>query len=85
MKPIFVARGVTDTGFSRVLKDEHLKLHVKQPGTSSWNGIAFGMAHKAEIVLSKKSFDICFQLEENIWQGNKNLQMVIKDIKPSTK
>ena len=83
MNPIFVTKGVKDAGFSRILKDEHLKLHIKQGNGRAWNGIAFGMANKADLVLSKKTFDICYQIDENEWNGQKNLQLIIKDIKPS--
>lgn len=81
MRPFFVTKGVKDTGWSRVLKDAHIKFHLKQNGITM-NGIGFGLAHKAEI-LKEASFDIVYQIDINEWNGQKTLQLSIKDIRKS--
>ena len=58
LRPVFLARNLTDTGYSKVVKDEHLKLSVKQAGGGSLSGIGFFMADKFDLVSSKKTFDL---------------------------
>lgn len=82
MKPIFVARNLRDSGYSKILKDEHLKLTLKHNGNFI-NGIAFGMAHFFQLV-QNEVFDIAFHIEENIWEDRRSLQLIIKDIRKST-
>jgi single-stranded-DNA-specific exonuclease len=81
MKPIFVARQLRDSGFSKILKDEHIKLVLKHHNTFI-NGIAFGMAHLFPLV-QNELFDIAFQIDENEWEGKRSLQLMIKEIRPS--
>jgi single-stranded-DNA-specific exonuclease len=82
MHPVFVARDVVDTGKSKVVgKDStHLKVSFEQDGVV-FNGIAFGMSDKYELLKDKKPVDICFTLEENEFMGNVTLQLSIIDIK----
>lgn len=86
MRPIFVTRNVKDTGASRILKDEHLKLALKQDEYPDiiMNGIAFGQAHWYE-ALKNGAVDIVYTLEENHWNGNVSLQLMVKDIRESEK
>jgi single-stranded-DNA-specific exonuclease len=44
MTPVFVSRGVLDTGFAKVVGANHLKLEVYQPNTqlTKIEAIAFG-------------------------------------------
>lgn len=81
MRPVFLARNVMDTGYSKVVKDEHLKLSVKQRNSGSFSGIGFFMADKYEIVGSKQPFDIVFTVEENEWNGNVSLQLKVIDVR----
>lgn len=83
-RPVFVSRAVKDTGNSRVLKDEHLKLVLVQdeyPGLIL-NGIAFGQADWFS-ALQAGPIDIVYTLEENHWNGSSSLQLMIKDIRKS--
>ncbi|MCG8576119.1 MAG: single-stranded-DNA-specific exonuclease RecJ [Flavobacteriales bacterium] len=83
--PIFVSRNVKNTGYSRVLKDEHLKLHLYQEEYPNLklSGIAFGLGHLFPKI-ENQTFDIVYSLEENHWQGSSSLQLMVKDIQPST-
>ncbi len=84
MKPVFVSRAVRDRGYSRIVGDDHLKLDLTQDAGRSCKGIAFGFSHFAEKILhsgNEKRFDICYTLEENIWQGIRNIELNVKDIK----
>jgi single-stranded-DNA-specific exonuclease len=81
MKPIFVAKGVKETGWSKLLKERHIKFSLKQNGVTL-SGIGFDMAHKMEL-LKENEIDVVFQIDENEWQGNKSLQLMVKDIRMS--
>lgn len=78
--PVFVARKVTDSGFSRIVKEEHLRFSVRQNGVTL-TGIGFGMANKYPLL--SKHVDIVFRIEENEWNGQKSLQMKVIDVRPS--
>ena len=43
--------------------------------------IGFGMADKFELIKDGQKFDIAYELEENEWNGNVNLQLRLKDIR----
>lgn len=81
-RPTFITRNVTDTGFSKVVKEQHIRYVVKHNDTTI-AGIGFGMHEKFDIVSSKQPFDIVYKIDENEWQGNKTLQLMVIDIKPS--
>ncbi len=78
--PVFLTRGVTDTGYSRTLKKEHLHLSVQQKDSKVFSGVAFGRGSEAGKVLNREPFDLYYTLEENKWQGKRTLQLAVKDI-----
>jgi len=82
MRPLFLAKNVSDTGYSKLLKDLHIKFDLIQ-NTSRIIGIGFNMAEKFEIIKSKSPFDIVFSLDENEWNGNTSIQLKIIDVKLS--
>ncbi len=82
MRPVFITRKCTDFGYSKILKEAHIKFVLRQKETVM-NGIAFNMHEKFSILANQKEIDIVYNIEENEWQGNKNLQLKIIDIRPS--
>ena len=80
MKPVFVTRGVNDAGYTRLVGNDHLKLHVGKPGQGTRNGIGFGMWDYIPYIRSKKTFDICYQMYINEWNGSKNVEIRLKDL-----
>ncbi len=82
MAPVFVSRQVKDTGYSRLLKDEHVKLSIRQAEYPEIiiEAIAFGFGHLMSRIL-KEPFDIVYTIAENHWQGRTSLQLMIKDIR----
>jgi single-stranded-DNA-specific exonuclease len=80
MRPVFIAYGVEDTGYSKVVKEQHLRFVVKHD-RYSFTGIGFNLAEKYPIL--KKPFDLVFTLDENEWNGNTNLQLKIIDLRAS--
>jgi single-stranded-DNA-specific exonuclease len=82
MRPVFIARRVTDNGWSKIVKEQHVKFSLLQDN-NIMSGIGFGMANKFPLLQSKKPIDIAFTLDENDWQGNKSLQLRIIDLRLS--
>lgn len=82
LRPVFLARGVTDTGFSKIVKELHLKFSLRQQ-SATLTGIGFNMADKMELLTNKKPVDIVFKLDENEWNGEKSLQIRVMDVRAS--
>ncbi len=85
-KPVFCTKNVYDFGTSRLVgrEQEHIKLElVDSKSENIMNGIAFGMRKFFDYIKQRKPFDICYTIEENNFNGNISLQLLIKDIKPS--
>tara|TARA_B110000046_G_C13012017_1_gene407066 strand:- start:520 stop:2238 length:1719 start_codon:yes stop_codon:yes gene_type:complete len=82
MSPVFVSRQVKDTGYSRLLKDEHVKLSIRQAEYPEIivEAIAFGFGHLMTRIINEP-FDIVYTIGENFWQGRTTLQLMIKDIR----
>jgi len=79
MRPVFVTRGVFNPGGCRIVKEQHLKIEISKSGQGYKRGIGFGMAHLFEIV-EKPTFDICYQIYNNEWNGRKQVEIQVKDI-----
>ena len=80
MRPLFIAKGVYDTGYSKLMKEAHISFNVTQ-GDQIVKGIGYNMPQHLAIVKSGKPFDIVFQLQLNEWQGNETVQMQVLDVK----
>ncbi len=82
MRPVFIARNVMETGYSKILKEQHVRFVVKQQQLTL-TGIGFNMHDKFDLLGMKKPLDIVFTIDENEWQGNKTLQLKMIDIRLS--
>lgn len=80
MRPVFVAKNVIDTGYSKIVKELHIRFVVKHDNFS-FTGIGFNLAEKFELL--KHPFDLVFTLDENEWNGNKSLQLKVIDLRSS--
>jgi single-stranded-DNA-specific exonuclease len=82
MKPTFTSSCVRDNGYGKQVGVDktHLKLNVFQgDNKKTYNAIGFNLGHK--LAVAKNNFDIVYTLDENEWNGHKNLQLVLKDLK----
>ena len=78
--PKFATRGVNVLESKTVgFEGRHLKLVFEYSG-KVFDAIAFGFGEMATKVLSGTQVNIVYALEENEWNGNKTLQLMIKDI-----
>jgi single-stranded-DNA-specific exonuclease len=83
MRPIFIAKEVYDTGYTKLVKEQHISFNVTQ-GKTNVRGIGYNMPDHMKIIKSGKPFDMVFQLQLNEWQGNQSVQMQVIDIKASS-
>ncbi|MBV3400405.1 single-stranded-DNA-specific exonuclease RecJ [Segatella copri] len=84
-KPIFCTRQVYDYGTSKVVgrEQEHIKLELVDSKSSNvMNGIAFGQSAASRYIKSKRSFDIAYTIEDNIFKKTQ-VQLQIEDIRPN--
>jgi single-stranded-DNA-specific exonuclease len=82
MRPVFIAKKVADTGYSKILKELHLRLVLKQHDVTL-TGIGFNMADKFKLLEGKKPIDVVFTIDENEWNGLKSLQLKVIDLRES--
>lgn len=85
MKPVFMATDLRDNGYGKKVGDDetHLKLSIFDGvNNQTYNTIGFGLGNKYEVIKNGNLFNACFTVEENIWNGNTSLQLVLKDIQP---
>ena len=84
-KPLFCTLDVYDFGTSKVLgrEQEHIKLElVDSKSNNVMNGIAFGQSASARYIKSKRSFDIAYTIEDNVFKRGA-VQLQIEDIRPT--
>ena len=82
MRPVFVSKKVYNTGFSKVVKEQHIKFSLKQ-GNTTMNGIGFGIAPKFSLLEMNRPIDVVYTLDLNEWNGNKSVQLKVIDLKLS--
>lgn len=84
-KPMFATMNVYDFGTSKVVgrEQEHIKLElVDSKSNNVISGIAFGQSAAARYIKSKRSFNIAYTIEDNIFKHN-DVQLQIEDIQPT--
>lgn len=81
MRPVFIAKNVQDTGYSKIVKELHVRFVVKQNDIAI-TGIGFNLSEKFHL-LQTGPVDIVFTLDENEWNGTKSLQLKVIDFKPT--
>lgn len=84
MKPVFESKNVYDYGSSKLVgkEQEHLKLELIDGSSENvMSGIAFRMHEFNDHLKALNPLDICYTLEENNFNGNTSIQLMIRDIK----
>lgn len=88
-QPRLLSRGLLVRDARRVGADgAHLKLAVSDPkaGPRSnvvYDAIAFRQGHWFDRL--PRAVDLVYALEENVWNGNRRLQLVVEDLQPAAK
>jgi single-stranded-DNA-specific exonuclease len=83
LRPVFIVRRVMDSGYSKVVKEQHVRFSVRQDNVTL-TGIGFGIAEKFYLLQMGRPVDIVFKIDENEWNGEKNLQLRVIDFNLSS-
>ncbi|MBK7291305.1 MAG: single-stranded-DNA-specific exonuclease RecJ [Chitinophagaceae bacterium] len=82
LRPVFITRNVIDNGWSKIVKEDHIRFSLKQDDVSI-TGIGFNMADKFQLLADKKPIDVVYTIDENEWQEKKTLQLKMIDFRSS--
>ncbi|MGQ0738232.1 MAG: single-stranded-DNA-specific exonuclease RecJ [Bacteroidota bacterium] len=82
LRPVFIAKSVIDTGWSKIVKEEHIRFSLKQDNVTI-TGIGFGLAYKFHLLQQKQPVDVVFKIDENEWNGTTSLQLRVIDFRLS--
>lgn len=85
MTPTFCCRNVFDTGWGRVVGNNHLKLDVFQKSNPNirFAAMAFDKGDYINFFQRKTPMDIVFKIQENEYKGVLSVQLIIEDLKIS--
>jgi single-stranded-DNA-specific exonuclease len=78
-QPIFMAREVHLCRPPQRLKNQHLRLHLRQ-GYQEVDAVYFG---GGEVALPDPPWDVAFTIDRNHFRGRTSLQMMIQDVRAS--
>ena len=82
MRPVFIAHSVTETGYSKIVKEQHVRFVLKQ-FEKTLTGIGFNMADRFHLLQLKQPLDILFTIDQNEWNGETSLQLKVIDLRVS--
>lgn len=82
LRPVFVIKNVVDSGYSKIVKEQHIKFSLRQ-GNIVFSGIGFSLADKFHLLHLQKPVDVVFTLDQNEWNNQCHLQMKVIDIRLS--
>ena len=81
MSPVFLTKNVYVSGIAGLAGQNHLRMTVIQEGSAGYNCIAFNHGEYLDKIKKDEPFDICYTIEENIWQERRSIQLNIKGIR----
>ncbi|MGN1058805.1 MAG: DHH family phosphoesterase, partial [Clostridia bacterium] len=80
--PVFVCRGLRVTGMRLLSEGKHIRLNLSD-GHCAAGAIGFSMGELAEELHPNDRVDIVFNLESNLYRGERQVQILLKDLRPS--
>lgn len=84
MQPVFATKNLRDAGNTRKVGKtlNHVRMEMIDQNGVRMNGIAFGLGDFIDIEKLKSStFDICYTIQANEFNGKISLDMIVKDVK----
>jgi single-stranded-DNA-specific exonuclease len=84
MRPVFISRNVTETGHSKIVKDQHIRFVLRQNNTTI-TGIGFNMAEKFTLLQMNHPIDVVYTIDLNEWNGQTSVQLKVCDVRLSEK
>ena len=84
-RPLFLTRKMINNRYTKRCgkTGEHLKLDLTDR-TSAISGIAFGKGDMALYIQNGNPVDVVYELTENTFNGVTSIEMMVRDIQPST-
>lgn len=83
MTPLFYSKNVFDTGWAKIVGDNHLKLEVfqKENPNARFQAIAFGKGDFLSFFQRQTPVEIVYKIAENEFRGVVSTQLVIEEIR----
>jgi single-stranded-DNA-specific exonuclease len=81
MAPVFISKNVYVSGIAGLVGGNHVRMTVMQDDSPGFSCIAFNQAEHLPQLTKDARFDICYAIEENIWQERRTIQLNIKGIR----
>ena len=81
MYPVFMTGKLKNSGKSKIVGDNHLKLSIKDNNLYNVEAIAFQKGNYFNEIAKGSSFDLCYTIEENNFRDMKSLQLNVREIK----
>jgi single-stranded-DNA-specific exonuclease len=83
-RPVFASRRVAVVEAKRIGKSEsgigpHLKIKLRDGRRTFWDAVFWRAGERQAELREGACIDVAFQLDENEWNGRKNLQLVVQD------
>lgn len=83
MRPIFITKHATETGFSKIVKEKHLRFVLKHDDVTL-TGIGFNLAGKMDLLQKDQPVDVVYTIDLNEWNGAQSIQLKVIDIRTSS-
>ncbi|MGE0568158.1 MAG: single-stranded-DNA-specific exonuclease RecJ [Bacteroidia bacterium] len=83
LTPLFCSKEVYDTGWAKIVGNNHLRLEVYQKSNPNlrFSAIGFDKGDFINFLKDGKPVDIVYKIQENEYNGNIFIQLIIEDIK----
>ncbi|RYE10780.1 MAG: single-stranded-DNA-specific exonuclease RecJ, partial [Sphingobacteriales bacterium] len=81
MSPVFLSKNVQISGRPALVGGNHLKMTITQPGSPPFDCIAFNHGEYLHQIEKGVPFDICYNIEENVWLEKRSIQLNVKGIR----
>jgi single-stranded-DNA-specific exonuclease len=81
MAPVFLSKNVYVSGIAGLVGENHVRMVVIQDGSPGFGAIAFNQREHLPKIKKDVPFDICYTIEENIWQDRRSIQLNIKGMR----
>ncbi|RNI34210.1 single-stranded-DNA-specific exonuclease RecJ [Hanamia caeni] len=82
LRPVFIARNVMSTPWTKIVKEKHIRFVVKNENITM-TGIGFNLADKFDLLQLNKPLDLVFTIDENEWNNTVNFQLKVIDFRLS--
>ena len=80
--PVFVCRNLRVTGMRLLSEGKHIKLTLSD-GRCTVNAIGFSMGELSKTISIRDMVDIVFTLDSNVYHGERQAQILLKDVRPA--